>query len=211
MSLRVIDTGLRGACDNVAMTAQLLEARLAGRIPDTLRFHRYRPSFLLGYHQLPERELDVERCAAAGVEVVNRLTGGAAVYMNGDVLAWDFVSLRNGQRPADITERAGLALVHALKEMGLAASANDSGDILVDGRKVGGCAGCWEGRVTLVQGMLFLRLDRRAIAHLLRKQSVTRRARLKIAGLADFLGCAPSLATVQAAMLAQFSTQKAAA
>jgi hypothetical protein len=56
---RVIDTGLRPAAQNIALNRALLEARQANEIPSTLRFLRFAPSALLGYHQSAEQELNL--------------------------------------------------------------------------------------------------------------------------------------------------------
>ena len=50
--VRVIDTGIRTGRENVAFDQALIEARNAGRIPDTIRFLRFRPSALVGLHQI---------------------------------------------------------------------------------------------------------------------------------------------------------------
>lgn len=44
--LRVIDTGIRGGRENVAFDQALIEARNVGRVPETLRFLRFRPCAL---------------------------------------------------------------------------------------------------------------------------------------------------------------------
>ena len=44
---RVIETGLRGGRANIAFDQALIEARREGKIPDTIRFLRFRPSALL--------------------------------------------------------------------------------------------------------------------------------------------------------------------
>ena len=44
--LRVIDTGIRGGREKVAFDQALIEARNAGRVPETLRFLRFRPCTL---------------------------------------------------------------------------------------------------------------------------------------------------------------------
>ena len=60
--VRAIDTGLRGARANVAFDQALIEARAAGRIPDTIRFLRFTPSALVGLHQFLSHEVRLEYC-----------------------------------------------------------------------------------------------------------------------------------------------------
>jgi lipoate-protein ligase A len=78
---RVIDTGTRRAAENFALNRALLEARKRRMAPSTLRFLRFGPSALLGYHQSAEQELDLDYCRANGIEVQRRITGGGAIYM----------------------------------------------------------------------------------------------------------------------------------
>jgi lipoate-protein ligase A len=78
MKVRVIDTGIRGGRENVAFDQALVEAHGAGRIPDTVRFLRFRPSALVGRHQILSHEVRLDYCRAHGIEVGRRITGGGA-------------------------------------------------------------------------------------------------------------------------------------
>mgnify|MGYP001613109265 CR=1 FL=1 len=49
-SWRVINTGIRLPAENFALNRALLEARRTDEIPGTLRFLRFPPCALLGYH-----------------------------------------------------------------------------------------------------------------------------------------------------------------
>ena len=64
--MRVIDTGIRGGRENVAFDQALVELHAAGRIPDTIRFLRFRPSALVGRHQILSHEVRLEYCARHG-------------------------------------------------------------------------------------------------------------------------------------------------
>ncbi len=47
-ALRIIDTGVKPSRWNIAVTAALLELHRIGATPDTVRFHRYPRSVLIG-------------------------------------------------------------------------------------------------------------------------------------------------------------------
>ena len=65
---RILDTGLRPARWNVAMTAALAELHAQdGDVGDTVRFHRYPACVLLGRSQDIEHAADVEYCRRAGI------------------------------------------------------------------------------------------------------------------------------------------------
>ena len=81
-SWRMIDTGLRPPAQNIALNRALLEARAAEEIPSMLRFLRFTPSALLGYHQSAEQELNLDYCRAHGVTIQRRITGGGAIYFD---------------------------------------------------------------------------------------------------------------------------------
>ncbi len=86
---RVIDTGLRPAAQNIALNRALLEARQADEIPSTLRFLRFTPSALLGYHQSAEQELNLDYCREQGIEIQRRITGGGAIYFDETQIGWE--------------------------------------------------------------------------------------------------------------------------
>src|SRR5262245_26757291 len=89
--LRIIETGLKPARWNVAMTAALTELHDGGRISDTVRFHRYPACVLLGCSQKAECAVDLPYCRREGIDIARRVTGGGAVFMSPQTLAWDVV------------------------------------------------------------------------------------------------------------------------
>jgi lipoate-protein ligase A len=88
---RVIDTGLRGGRANIAFDQALIDARKAGKIPDTIRFLRFRPSALIGVHQMLGREIKVDYCRSHGIEIVRRITGGGGLYLDEGQIGWELV------------------------------------------------------------------------------------------------------------------------
>jgi lipoate-protein ligase A len=164
--LCVIDTGLNGARWNVAVTAALADLHAAGRIPDTLRLHRYPLSVLLGRNQ-PLPPAVATACARRGAEVARRVTGGGSVAMSPGVLAWDLVTARRWPSLEGAAAAIGDALAAALTRPGLAASFRPPGDVLVDGRKVAGTAGLFDGPTLLLQGSLLVDADPARMAELL--------------------------------------------
>src|SRR5512134_3362541 len=85
---RLIDTGLRPAAQNFALNRALLEARRTGEAPSSLRFLRFTPSALLGFHQSAEQELNLDYCREQGITVQRRITGGGAIYFDPGQLGW---------------------------------------------------------------------------------------------------------------------------
>lgn len=79
MRWRLLDDGAHTGAWNMAVDEALAEAVDAGTAPPTLRLYRWEPPCLsLGFSQ-PHEAADARFCAAHGIGVVRRPTGGRAV------------------------------------------------------------------------------------------------------------------------------------
>ena len=179
-ALRIIDTGLQAAGWNIAMTATLVERRARGEIADTLRFHRYEPSVLIGCGQQAEAAVDLSYCRANGIAVCRRVTGGGAVLMMPDMLAWDVVvGCRGRWRPDQIAEDICTAVAAGLDDLGAGAVFRSPNDIIVAGKKISGSSGHVAGNAAVLQGTVLIDDDTEVMARVLRlpvdalRQSVT--------------------------------------
>jgi lipoate-protein ligase A len=199
-TLRVVDTGLNSARWNIAMSAALSELHLTRSTPDTLRLHFYPRSVLIGRHQTLDHVIDRRACAARGIEIARRITGGGAVYMAPGVLAWDLVMARSalGSLPHASETICG-AVASALFRMGFAARFRAPGDVIIDGRKVSGSAGCHDGGTLTHQGTVLIDVDLDEMAEVLGLPS-DRSASLSVAALCTLAGHAPASAAVSAAV-----------
>ncbi len=160
--LRVIDTGIRAGRENMALDRALIEAHEAGLIPDTLRFLRFRPSALVGAHQILSHEVRLDYCRAQGIEVGRRITGGGALYLDERQFGWELVVDRTRFGTADLSRIAAIlceAAAEALQRLGVPAAYRPRNDIEVAGRKVSGTGGFVEGRTLLYQGTLLVDFD----------------------------------------------------
>ena len=101
---RIIATGLRGGRANIAFDQALIEARREGKIPDTIRFLRFRPSALIGIHQYLSHELKLDYCKAHGIETVRRITGGGGLYFDEGQIGWELVFDRATLGAMDLAE-----------------------------------------------------------------------------------------------------------
>jgi lipoate---protein ligase len=203
--LRIVDTGLKPPRWNVAATGALLELHRACAIPDTVRFHRYPRSILLGQHQDPLAVVDVEACRRLGVEIARRVTGGGAVYMSPTILAFDLVAARSrfGQSLDEISVCVGMALAGGLRRLGIPGAVPAAGGVEIDGYKVSGASGSFDGPTLLMQGTMLIDFDRTEMAQLLTAHSRVGGRAPGVASLADFLGRVPGVEEVQSALLAE--------
>jgi len=159
---RVIDTGLRGGRENIAFDSALLESHKSAAVPDTVRFLRFRPSALIGRHQALSREVRLAHCRAAGVEVARRITGGGAIYMDEGQLGWELAFHRSS---LDLEGLAGVArgvceaAAEGLSSLGIDARYRPRNDIEVDGRKLCGTGGFFDGNTLFYQGTVLIDTD----------------------------------------------------
>ena len=78
---RVIELETHDAFMNMALDEACCESVAASGALPTIRFYRWLPSAVsIGYFQSLEDEINVEACAATGVDIIRRRTGGGAVY-----------------------------------------------------------------------------------------------------------------------------------
>lgn len=78
---RLLPLETNNAFMNMAIDEAILNARIAGRVPNTLRFYRWQPSTVsIGRNQNPEAEIYIDACKQIGVDLVRRISGGGTVY-----------------------------------------------------------------------------------------------------------------------------------
>lgn len=210
---RVIDTGLRGGRMNVALDQALIEARNTGRIPDTVRFLRFRPSALVGLHQILGHEVRLEHCRELGVEVGRRITGGGGLYLDEGQIGWELVLDRRRLGTPDLSRIATQicrAAARGLRRLGVPAEFRPRNDIEVDGRKISGTGGFIDGSTLFYQGTLLLDFDPARMIDVLKipAAKLAKRdlddARRRVTTLRDVLGKAPALGDVYSALLEGF-------
>jgi lipoate---protein ligase len=203
---RVIDTGLRPAAENIALNRALLEAHQEGLIPHTLRFLRFTPSALLGFHQNVDQELQIEYCREHAVEIQRRITGGGAIYFDETQIGWELYLDKRTLGTADmeaISRRICEAAAEGIRRLGVDARFRPRNDIEVEGRKISGTGGAFDGDSILFQGTLLVDFDVERMLRVLRipaeklSDKAIDSARERVANLKDLLGTAPPLTDVQ--------------
>lgn len=199
-SLRVIDTGLAPARWNVAMTAALVELHSAGVMGDTVRFHRYPACVLVGAGQDVHQVVDLEHCRRAGITIARRVTGGGAVYMSPDMLAWDVVvdRIACGGSLEAVTHGVCGGVAAGLARLGPRARFRAPNDITLGERKVSSSSGYAAGRSAVLQGTVLLADETAQMARALRLPEAALRARTTC--LESEIGKTPSLASVAGAI-----------
>lgn len=212
---RVIDTGIRPCREQMAFDQALIELHKTGAIPDTLRFLRFPPSVLVGRHQAISQELNLDACRAAGVGIGRRITGGGALYLDEGQFGWELVFHRKTLGIDSLGELARAiceAAAAGLSKLGPAVRYRPRNDLEVDGRKIGGTGGFFDGDTIFYQGTTLVEMDGAKMASLLNipaaklaKRGQTSGAQRVVTLNELFDGAPPPLAEVQAAMLEGFA------
>lgn len=211
---RVIDTGVRGGTDNIAFDAALVELHKDGVIGDTMRFLRFRPTALVGRHQDLSREIHLDYCTAHGIDVARRITGGGALYMDEGQLGIELVFHRASLGIASLSDLASAiceSLACGLNRLGIAARFRPRNDIEIDGRKIGGSGGFFDGDTLFYQCTLLVDTD---IARMLAALNIPREKLEKrhlasvaqrVVTVKELLGSAPDDAAIKSGVIAGFA------
>ncbi|MEE2525744.1 biotin/lipoate A/B protein ligase family protein [Hyphobacterium sp. HN65] len=210
---RVIDTGLREGRANIAFDQAMIDARQASEIPDTIRFIHFPPTALVGRHQSLSKEIRLEACAERGVGLARRITGGGAIYLDEGQLGWAIVCNKASlgtTRLDEVTRKICEAAAVGLSTLGIKAAFRPRNDIEVDGRKISGTGGFFDGGTLIFQGTVLVDLDPLTMLSALNvpQEKLAKRALddagSRIVTLRELLGEAPSLETVKAALIRGF-------
>lgn len=210
---RLLDTGVRSAVENMALDRTLIESCQAGA-PNTLRFLRFQPSALIGFHQSASQELDLEYCRKAGIAVSRRITGGGALYCDEGQIGWELFVNRRTFDTADmlvIARQVCEMAVSGLRSLGVEAAFRPRNDIEVHGRKIGGTGGAFDGEAILYQGTVLIEFDVEKMLKVLRipreklSDKAITSARERITALSALLDRVVPVEVVQAALAKAFA------
>jgi lipoate-protein ligase A len=214
-SFRVLDTGVLEGRLNIAIGQAIIEARQAGRVPDTLRFLRFPPTALVGRHQALGQEIDLDYCRQNGIGVVRRITGGGAIFMEPGLLGWELALDRKTLGVSalpELTREICEAAAEGISRLGVAARYRPRNDIEVDGRKISGTGGFFDGDILFYQGTVLVDMDPQVMVSALRvpQAKLAKReldsAAQRVVTLRELLGVeTPELPVIQNALTAAFA------
>ena len=215
-ALRVIDTGVLEGRLNIAIGQAIIEGRQAGRVPDTLRFLRFPPTALVGRHQALGQEIDLDYCAAHGIGVARRITGGGAIFMDPGLLGWELAFDRGTlgvKSLPELTRSICEAAAEGISSLGVEGRYRPRNDIEVGGRKISGTGGFFDGDTLFFQGTVLVDMDPGVMMSALRvPQAKLARRKLdsveqRVVTLRELLGDnTPDLPVVQQALAGAFAT-----
>lgn len=212
---RVLDTGVLEGRLNIAIGQAIVEARQQGAVPDTLRFLRFPPTALVGRHQALGQEIDLEYCRKNDIGTARRITGGGAIFMEPGLLGWELAFNRKTLGVSslpDLTREICEAAADGISLLGVNARFRPRNDIEVDGRKISGTGGFFDGDTLFYQGTVLVDMDPQVMVSALRvpKAKLAKReldsAKQRVVTLRELLGDdTPGLGEIQSALSKAFS------
>lgn len=158
-SLRILDTGVLEGRLNIAIGQAIVEAHRAGRVPDTLRFLRFPPTVLVGRHQALRQEVNLDFCREQNIGVARRITGGGAIFMEPGLLGWELAIHRQTlgvKSLPEVTRQICEAAADGISRLGVEARFRPRNDIEVEGRKISGTGGFFDGETLFFQGTVLV-------------------------------------------------------
>ncbi len=164
---RYLETGANDAFFNMGLDEAILESVASGSEPPTLRMYRWKPSAVsVGYFQGVRDEVNLEKCAELGVDVVRRLTGGGAVF-HADEITYSIVVPETHALAAggilDSYKAICAGVVAGLRRLGIPAEFAPLNDIVAGGRKLSGNAQTRKRACLLQHGTILLGVDLEAM------------------------------------------------
>jgi lipoate-protein ligase A len=214
-ALRVIDSGVIEGRRNIAIGQAIIELHQEGTVPDTLRFLRFPPTALVGRHQALGQEINLDYCREHDIGVVRRITGGGAIFLDPGQLGWELAIKRSTlgiHSLADVAREICEAAADGISSLGVRASYRPRNDIEVEGRKISGTGGFFDGGTLFFQGTVLVDMDPQLMVSALRvpKAKLAKReldsAAQRVVTLRELLGAeTPGLDQIQAALTAAFT------
>jgi len=166
---RLLKLETHNAFMNMAIDEAILRARIAERVPNTLRFYRWKPSAVsIGKFQKPENEVYLDNCRRLGVDVVRRISGGGTVYHDAeDEVTYSLIAKTEDLGVTDIAAvyaRVYAGIADALRILGITADFNEGDakncpNLTVKGKKISGSAQAHKSGIVLQHGTLLLSVD----------------------------------------------------
>jgi len=151
---------------NIAIGQSIVEAHQQGKVPDTLRFLRFPPTALVGRHQALEQEINLSYCRENEIGIARRITGGGAIFMEPGLLGWELVFDRKTlgvNNLPDLTREICEAAADGISRLGVTARFRPRNDIEVDGRKISGTGGFFDGDTLFFQGTVLVDMNPRVM------------------------------------------------
>jgi lipoyl(octanoyl) transferase len=182
MAWRLLDFQYCNIFENMAIDEAVFHETIRNRKHPTIRFYSSRPAAVsIGYFQDMRKEVNIEKCHGAGLDVVRRITGGKAVFHCNEITYCIVAGDQEKIFPSDILgtyKVISKCIAHGLAYLGIRADLAEGGrvgageelksccfsvpsknELLVEGRKICGSAQVRRKAGFLQHGSLLLSFD----------------------------------------------------
>ncbi|MFA6505749.1 MAG: biotin/lipoate A/B protein ligase family protein [Treponemataceae bacterium] len=212
---RLLRTGFHDAAFNMGFDEAILESVAAGVQKPTLRLYAWKPAAVsIGFFQGLRDEVDTDSCAAHGVDVVRRITGGGAVFHQAEITYSIVIPETSPLAPKSILDSYGIlcgGVIEGLRGLGLESSFAPINDIVSGGKKVSGNAQTRKKNCLLQHGTVLLDVDVELMFDLLKVPAEKAKGKLiqdvkeRVTGVNALLGRTVDYSEAEAAMASGFS------
>ncbi len=148
---------------NMAADFALMKSVSRGESRPVLRIYRWeRPSITIGYFQEAADELYMDACAAQGVPVIRRITGGGAVLHDSEITYSVSLPLTHPLAfgtVLDSYKKLLAPVIRALGLLGVECEYQPVNDLVARGKKISGSAQTRRDGVLLQHGTILLDVD----------------------------------------------------
>ncbi len=166
---RLLKLEMNDAFTNMAVDEAIVNARIRGLIPNTVRLYQWKPSAVsIGRFQDASSQVHVDNCRRLGIDIVRRISGGGSVYhdLEGEI-TYGVIAKEEFFGTRDVVQAyrtISTGLIEAGKTLGLDADFNPGDpqkcpNIAVGRRKISGSAQFHQSGVVLQHGTFLLDLD----------------------------------------------------
>ncbi|HET8819062.1 MAG TPA: biotin/lipoate A/B protein ligase family protein [Xanthomonadaceae bacterium] len=151
---RLVHEGPQSPVLHMALDEVLAEEVSAGRRPPTLRVWEWAaPAVVIGRFQSLRNEVDAEGAARHGIQVVRRISGGGAMFIEpGNTITYSIcapMSMVEGMRFEEAYAHMDAWVIRALVDLGIQASYQPLNDITSPAGKIAGAAQARRGNAVL--------------------------------------------------------------
>jgi lipoate-protein ligase A len=190
MVWRLLNFQIYDIFENMAIDESVFQETIKNKKPPTIRFYSSHPAAIsIGYFQDVRKEVNVEKCRKAGIDVVRRITGGKAVFHCDEITYCVVAGDQEKTFPPDIAgayKVISRCIARGLFYLGINADLAEGGragageefksccfsvpsksELLVGGRKICGSAQVRKRGGFLQHGSLLLAFDPEKTASLL--------------------------------------------
>ncbi len=169
--MHLLDLTLSSAAENLALDEALLLDAEGGRSGEVLRFWEWQElAVVLGSGVVARDEIDEEACAAAGVPILRRSSGGGTVLLGDGCLCYSLVlSMESRPSLSAIRPSYEYILTRIVEGLGREITIAGISDLASDGRKFSGNAQQRKRTHLLHHGTILYAFDLSLVSRFLRE------------------------------------------